>query len=75
MRVKEESEKSGLKFNIQKTKITASGLIRVLFHLIVVLICISLVTYEVGASFYMFIFYQYIFFDEVSVKVFRKWKC
>ena len=25
MRVKEESEKVGLKFNIQKTKITASG--------------------------------------------------
>ena len=25
MRVKEESEKAGLKFNIQKTKITASG--------------------------------------------------
>ena len=25
MRVKEESEKSGLKLNIQKTKITASG--------------------------------------------------
>ena len=25
MRVKEESEKTGLKFNIQKTKITASG--------------------------------------------------
>ena len=25
MRVKEESEKSGLKFNIQKTKIMASG--------------------------------------------------
>ena len=27
MEVKEESEKVGLKFNIQKTKITASGLI------------------------------------------------
>ena len=27
MRVKEESEKSGLKFNIQKTKIMACGLI------------------------------------------------
>ena len=27
MRVKEESEKFGLKLNIQKTKITASGLI------------------------------------------------
>ena len=27
MRVKEESEKTGLKCNIQKTKITASGLI------------------------------------------------
>ena len=27
MRVKEESEKAGLKFNIQKTKIMASGLI------------------------------------------------
>ena len=27
MRVKEESEKAGLKLNIQKTKITASGLI------------------------------------------------
>ena len=27
MKVKEESEKAGLKFNIQKTKITASGLI------------------------------------------------
>ena len=27
MKVKEESEKSGLKLNIQKTKITASGLI------------------------------------------------
>ena len=26
MKVKEESEKSGLKLNIQKTKITASGL-------------------------------------------------
>ena len=26
MKVKEESEKAGLKFNIQKTKITASGL-------------------------------------------------
>ena len=25
MRVKEESEKAGLKFNIRKTKITASG--------------------------------------------------
>ena len=25
MRLKEESEKAGLKFNIQKTKITASG--------------------------------------------------
>ena len=25
MKVKEESEKAGLKFNIQKTKITASG--------------------------------------------------
>ena len=27
MKVKEESEKVGLKFNIQKTKIMASGLI------------------------------------------------
>ena len=27
MKVKEESEKAGLKFNIQKTKIMASGLI------------------------------------------------
>ena len=27
MKVKEESEKAGLKLNIQKTKITASGLI------------------------------------------------
>ena len=27
MKVKEESEKTGLKFNIQKTKIMASGLI------------------------------------------------
>ena len=27
MKVKEESEKDGLKFNIQKTKIMASGLI------------------------------------------------
>ena len=27
MKVKEESEKAGLKFNIQKTKIIASGLI------------------------------------------------
>ena len=27
MKVKEESEKVGLKFNIQKTKITASGII------------------------------------------------
>ena len=27
MRVKEESEKGGLKLNIQKTKITASGLV------------------------------------------------
>ena len=27
MKVKEESEKTGLKLNIQKTKITASGLI------------------------------------------------
>ena len=27
MRVKEESEKVGLKFNVHKTKITASGLI------------------------------------------------
>ena len=25
MKVKEESEKAGLKFNVQKTKITASG--------------------------------------------------
>ena len=75
IRVKEESEKSGLKLNIQKTKIIASGLIHVLFYLIVILICIFLVTYEVGASFYMFIFYQYIFFGEVSVKLFRKWKC
>ena len=75
MRVKEESEKSGLKLNIQKTKITASGLICVLFYLIAALICMSLVTYDVGASFYMFIFYQYIFFGEVSVKVFRKRKC
>ena len=28
MRVKEESEKAGLKFNIKKTKVTASGPIR-----------------------------------------------
>ena len=75
MRVKEESEKSGLKLNIQKTNITAFGLICVLFYLIAALICISLVTHDVGASFYMFIFYQYICFGEVSVKVFRKWKC
>ena len=27
MKVKEESEKTGIKFNIQKTKIMASGLI------------------------------------------------
>ena len=27
LRVKEESEKAGLKFNIQKTKIRASGLL------------------------------------------------
>ena len=34
MRVKEESEKAGLKLNIQKTKITASGLIILLTKII-----------------------------------------
>ena len=34
MRVKEESEKAGWKLNIQKTKITASGLIILLTKII-----------------------------------------
>ena len=42
----------------------------VVIYLIVVLICISLLTYDVEHFFHVLVFYLYIFFGESSIKAF-----